>query len=129
MLYCQLVTALHVATFKNKTRVFQHFRTFKTSTAFEIPFPRNSGDNIFTVRQQSTRCNVEITHFDSVPIQNERLLNYKSGSRERTEVKAALAALLTQVEVVPIVINGNEMRDNCHLMQNLPYNRSHCVAR
>lgn len=81
------------------------------------------------VRRQYSLCNVETCHFDSVPIQNERLLNYKAGSKERTEVKAALAELLNQVECVPIVINGNEMHDNCHLMQNLPYNRSHCVAR
>lgn len=81
------------------------------------------------VRRQYSLCNVETCHFDSVPIQNERLLNYKAGSKERTEVKTALAELLNQVECVPIVINGNEMHDNCHLMQNLPYNRSHCVAR
>ncbi|KAH8406715.1 hypothetical protein KR222_007760, partial [Zaprionus bogoriensis] len=68
-------------------------------------------------------------HFDSVPIENERLLKYETGSAERADVKDALALILNNIESVPIVINGTEMYDNCHLVQILPYNRHHYIAR
>ncbi|KAH8381595.1 hypothetical protein KR093_008958, partial [Drosophila rubida] len=62
-------------------------------------------------------------------VYNERLLDYKSGSEERVQVKQALAKILNRIESVPIVIDDVEMYKECSKVQILPYNKDHYIAR
>lgn len=64
-----------------------------------------------------------------LPIQNERLWKYESGSDERTQVKAALSEILNKIEPVPFVIDGKELYNKCELVQRVPYNIHHYIAR
>lgn len=64
-----------------------------------------------------------------LPIQNERMLQYKAGSDERNQVKAELKTILNKIEPVPIVINGKEIFKKCELAQIIPYNIEHFIAR
>lgn len=73
--------------------------------------------------------NIDKEYFDLLPVHNERLLNYETGSEERSKVKLALADILQRIESVPIVIDGQEMHNNSRLVQQLPYNKNHYIAR
>ncbi|XP_030573454.1 delta-1-pyrroline-5-carboxylate dehydrogenase, mitochondrial [Drosophila novamexicana] len=73
--------------------------------------------------------NIQTEHFNMLPIQNERLWKYESGSDERTQVKAALSEILNKIEPVPFVIDGKELYNKCELVQRVPYNIHHYIAR
>ncbi|KAH8311945.1 hypothetical protein KR044_008722, partial [Drosophila immigrans] len=62
-------------------------------------------------------------------VYNEKLLDYKTGSEERTQVKLALAHILNRIESVPVVIDDVDMYKEGHRRQILPYNREHIIAR
>ncbi|KAL7729749.1 hypothetical protein ACLKA6_014617 [Drosophila palustris] len=84
----------------------------------------------FSVRHYSRFVpNIDKEYFDLLPVHNERLLNYETGSEERSKVKHALAGILQRIESVPIVIDGQEMHNNSRLVQQLPYNKNHYIAR
>ncbi|XP_017874208.1 PREDICTED: delta-1-pyrroline-5-carboxylate dehydrogenase, mitochondrial [Drosophila arizonae] len=73
--------------------------------------------------------NIITEHFNMLPIQNERMLQYKAGSDERNQLKAELKTILNKIEPVPIVINGKEIFKKCELAQIIPYNIEHFIAR
>ncbi|XP_034112962.1 delta-1-pyrroline-5-carboxylate dehydrogenase, mitochondrial [Drosophila albomicans] len=79
--------------------------------------------------RQHSHYAIEKEYFDMMPVYNEKLLDYKSGSEERKQVKLALAQILNRIEPVPIVIDDVEMYQECDKVQILPYNRDHYIAR
>lgn len=62
-------------------------------------------------------------------VQNEPILEYKKGSKERKELIAALERAKSTVEDVPIVIAGQEIRTNDVQYQTMPHDHQHRIAK
>lgn len=62
-------------------------------------------------------------------MENEPILAYKKGSKERTELIEAIKAAKSKVEDVPIIIAGKEIRTNDVRYQTMPHNHQHKIAK
>ncbi len=60
--------------------------------------------------------------------QNEPILTYAPGSKERAELKAALSELKSQQIEVPIIIGGKEIRTGNLGEMRIPHNHSHVLG-
>ncbi len=60
--------------------------------------------------------------------QNEPILTYAPGSKERAELKAALSELKSQQIEVPLIIGGKEIRTGNLGEMRIPHNHSHVLG-
>lgn len=68
------------------------------------------------------------SHLKDFGIENEPILSYKNGSKERNELLEALEKAKS-IEDVPIVIAGEEIRTNNVRFQTMPHNHQHKIAK
>ncbi|XP_018335640.1 delta-1-pyrroline-5-carboxylate dehydrogenase, mitochondrial [Agrilus planipennis] len=61
--------------------------------------------------------------------QNEPILDYLKGSRERTELEGELKKVSATVEDVPIIIGNEEFRTDQVKYQVMPHNHQHKIAK
>lgn len=62
-------------------------------------------------------------------IENEPILNYRKGSKERNSLIEALCKAKSSIEDVPIVIAGEEIRTNNVRFQTMPHDHQHKIAK
>lgn len=68
--------------------------------------------------------------FFNVPVPvNEPVLNYAPGSKERTELKAALAAARAKVIDIPMYIGGQEIRSGKTMEIRPPHDHQHVLGQ
>lgn len=60
---------------------------------------------------------------------NEPILGYLKGSKERTDLKAALAKIESEVVEIPCVIGGKEVRTGNIYEVRMPHDHKHVLAR
>lgn len=66
---------------------------------------------IFRLGIRSVSSIVPVTKFNNYSIENEPILTYLKGSKERSELEAALKRTADNCEDVPIVIGTEEIRN------------------
>lgn len=69
------------------------------------------------------------TNLKDFGIENEPILNYRKGSKERKELIEALNNAKSNVQDVPIVIAGEEIRTKDVRYQTMPHNHQHQIAK
>lgn len=69
------------------------------------------------------------TNLKDFGIENEPILDYKKGSKERNELIVALKDAKSKVVDVPIVIAGEEIRTNDVRYQTMPHDHQHKIAK
>lgn len=62
-------------------------------------------------------------------IQNEPILSYRPGSKEKLELKQTLSELKHQVLEIPIIIGGKEIRTDNIREVRIPHNHKHIIAK
>ncbi|XP_012278088.1 delta-1-pyrroline-5-carboxylate dehydrogenase, mitochondrial [Orussus abietinus] len=72
---------------------------------------------------------VPVPSFPEFPLQNEPLLSYKKGSKERAELEKALEKMSGECEEVPLVIGGEEIKSDICKYQVMPHNHKHKIAK
>merc|ERR1719326_525285 len=72
------------------------------------------------------KSDLEVTDFS---IENEPILGYLPGSKERSELEASIAKFSAQTEDVPIIIGGKEYRTDQVMYQPMPHDHSKKVAK
>lgn len=83
--------------------------------------------SLFRIRLVSSV--VQDTNLKDFGIENEPVLSYKKGSKERKELIEALNKAKSTVEDVPIVINGEEIRTKDVRFQPMPHDHQHKIAK
>ncbi|EAA09247.4 delta-1-pyrroline-5-carboxylate dehydrogenase, mitochondrial [Anopheles arabiensis] len=63
------------------------------------------------------------------PLENEPILGYRKGSKERKELESALKKAASKMEDVPIVIGSEEIRSKEVRHQVMPHNHKHKLAQ
>lgn len=69
------------------------------------------------------------TNLKDFGIENEPILGYRKGSKERNELIAALKDAKSKVVDVPIMIAGEEIRTNEVRYQTMPHDHQHKIAK
>jgi len=59
---------------------------------------------------------------------NEPILNYEVGSKEREDLEKEIASQLSEIIDIPCVINGEEIYTNNTVTQVVPHNHKHVLA-
>lgn len=80
----------------------------------------------------STRCLgtiVPVPQPKDYPLENEPVLSYNKGSKERAELEKALDKMAGECEEIPLVIGGKEMKSDIVKYQVMPHNHQHKVAK
>lgn len=101
--------------------------------SYDFPFQLFRGLSIKVLQNQVTRSQtssvVPIQKFEKIYFKNEPILEYKAPSTELKNLEQSLEKYKTNVEDIPIVIGGNEIRTNLECHQVIPYKHSHNIAR
>ncbi|KAL7293953.1 hypothetical protein TKK_0012533 [Trichogramma kaykai] len=63
------------------------------------------------------------------PLENEPLLSYKKGSKERAELEKVLDKMAGECEEIPLVIGGKEIKSDVVKYQVMPQNHQHKIAK
>ncbi len=61
--------------------------------------------------------------------QNEPILGYRKGSKEKKEIKAALAKMKKEVIEIPLIIGGKEIRTGNMGEIRIPHDHKHIIAK
>merc|ERR1719326_2404645 len=72
------------------------------------------------------KSDLEVTDFS---IENEPILGYLPGSKERSELEASIAKFSAQTEDIPIIIGGKEYRTDNVQHQPMPHDHNKKVAK
>lgn len=80
-------------------------------------------------RFRSVSSVVADTNLKDFGVENEPILGYRKGSKERKELIEALEKAKSTVEDVPIVIAGEEIRTRDVQYQTMPHNHQHKIAK
>ena len=59
---------------------------------------------------------------------NEPILNYEVGSKERVNLEKEIASQLSEIVEIPCIINGEEIYTNDTVTQVVPHNHKHVLA-
>ena len=62
-------------------------------------------------------------------IENEPILSYKAGSKEKLEVKKTLSQMKEEVLEIPLIIGGQEIKTNNIREIRIPHNHQHVLAK
>ena len=88
---------------------------------------RNFGKHVTrSIASVVNKTDLEVTDFQ---VQNEPILGYLHGSKERSELEAALQKYNNSTEDVPIIIGGKEYRTDDVRYQVMPHNHQKKVAK
>jgi len=60
---------------------------------------------------------------------NEPILNYSPGSDEKKELKAEISRQMSEVIEIPCIVNGKELYTGNTVVQVIPHNHSHVLAK
>lgn len=80
----------------------------------------------------STRCLgsiVPVTNPPDFPLENEPLLSYEKGSKERAELEKVLDEMASNVTEVPLVIGDEEIKSDLCKYQVMPHNHKTKIAK
>lgn len=86
----------------------------------------------FNVQRCGVRCVSSVIKrpcIEDFSVENEPILGYLPGSKERSELEQALKKVTSCVEDVPIVIGKEEIRTNDVRYQVMPHNHSQKIAK
>lgn len=83
----------------------------------------------FRLGIRSVSSIVPTTKFNNYSIENEPILTYLKGSKERSELEAALKKTADNCEDVPIVIGTEEIRNKDVRYQVMPHNHQARIAK
>lgn len=86
----------------------------------------------FNVQRCGVRCTSSVIKrpvIKDFKIENEPILDYLPGSKERCELEQAVKKISNNVEDVPIVIGNEEIRTNDVKYQVMPHNHGHKIAK
>ncbi|XP_015597574.1 delta-1-pyrroline-5-carboxylate dehydrogenase, mitochondrial [Cephus cinctus] len=72
---------------------------------------------------------VPIPNPPEFPLENEPVLTYKKGSKERAELEKALDKMAGECEEIPLVIGNEEIKTNLVKYQVMPHNHKNKVAK
>ena len=79
--------------------------------------------------ERSLSSIVELPKFQDFGVQNEPVLEYREGSKERAALAAELAQTGAVTEEVPIVIGGENIKEGEPRYQVMPHNHSKKIAK
>merc|ERR1719249_324966 len=98
-----------------------------TAKALTAEFRRNiQKTGLRAISSVVPKSDLEIKDFQ---VENEPVLSYLPGSKERTEVKAALDSIADVTEEVPIIIGGKEYRTDNVQYQVMPHDHQKKIAK
>ena len=60
--------------------------------------------------------------------ENEPILNYEIGSKERKDLEEEIEKQLSEIIEIPCIINGEEIYTNNTVTQVVPHNHKHVLA-
>ncbi|TMW41154.1 hypothetical protein DOY81_013766 [Sarcophaga bullata] len=72
---------------------------------------------------------VPIQKFEKLDFKNEPILEYKASSQELTNLEKSLEKYKANVEDIPIVIGGKEIKTNKEYYQVIPYDHNRRIAK
>ncbi|XP_065333703.1 delta-1-pyrroline-5-carboxylate dehydrogenase, mitochondrial [Cloeon dipterum] len=84
---------------------------------------------IVRVSKRSVGSVVNIPKADPSGVQNEPILEYLKGSKERKELQAALDKLSSQCQEVPIIIGDKEIKNSDVQYQPMPHDHKKKIAK
>merc|ERR1719249_356674 len=98
-----------------------------TAKALTAEFRRNiQKTGLRAISSVVPKSDLEIKDFQ---VENEPVLSYLPGSKERTELKAALDSIADVTEEVPIIIGGKEYRTDNVQYQVMPHDHQKKIAK
>ncbi|XP_069162775.1 delta-1-pyrroline-5-carboxylate dehydrogenase, mitochondrial isoform X2 [Procambarus clarkii] len=86
-------------------------------------------DLLFGLHARAVSTIVKDLQITDFSVENEPVMGYLPGSRERTELEAAIAKHESQVAEVPIMIGDQEYRTDLVQHQVMPHKHSHKLAK
>ncbi|XP_005180747.1 delta-1-pyrroline-5-carboxylate dehydrogenase, mitochondrial [Musca domestica] len=80
--------------------------------------------------QIKTKSIVDVPQFDpKLEIRNETILKYNSGSEELKQLQESLESYQSNVQEIPIVIGGKELKSKTERWQVIPHRHHQCLAK